>query len=446
MSENQNIEWKASWRDEYLKWICGFANAQGGKIYIGTNDSGAIIGVTDGKKLLEDIPNKIQTTLGIVADVNLLSEDGKDYIEIVVNPSNFPVNYKGEYHYRSGSTKQQLRGIALTDFLASKTGLRWEDVPISGVTVDDLDKDSFDIFRREALRSKRMTKSDLKMSNEELMDSLGLVTETGLKRAAILLFHRNPEKWFTGCYTKIGKFGVGSDLQYQDEVHGSLFLQADRVVELIYLKYLKAPISYENMTRIETYPFPKDAVREALYNALIHSCWASGVPIQVRIEDDAMYISNDCVFPSDWTKETLLQRHRSRPYNPCIANAFFRAGYVESWGRGIQKICESCEAHGTAQPEYVVHPEDIMVKLTALTVAQNMDSKAPKLHNEALDEALETKIIDLLIENNKLSQMDIVNRLGYSRASVQRTMKKLVENGIIERKGGKRFGFWEIHN
>lgn len=61
---------------------------------------------------------------------------------------------------------------------------------------------------------------------------------------------------------------------------------------------------------------------EALYNALIHSCWASGVPIQVRIEDDAMYISNDCVFPSDWTKETLLQRHRSRPYNPCIANAF----------------------------------------------------------------------------------------------------------------------------
>ena len=445
MSENQNIEWKASWRDEYLKWICGFANAQGGKIYIGTNDSGAIIGVTDGKKLLEDIPNKIQTILGIVADVNLLTEDGKDYIEIVVNPSNFPVNYKGEYHYRSGSTKQQLRGIALTDFLASKTGLRWEGVPISGVTVDDLDKDSFDIFRREALRSKRMTKSDLKMSNEELLDSLGLVTETGLKRAAILLFHRNPEKWFTGCYTKIGKFGIGSDLQYQDEVHGSLFLQADRVVELIYLKYLKALISYENMTRIETYPFPKDAVREALYNALIHSCWASGVPIQIRIEDDAMYISNDCVFPSDWTKETLLQRHRSRPYNPCIANAFFRAGYVESWGRGIQKICESCEAHGTAQPEYVVHQEDIMVKLTALPVAQNMDSKAPKLHNEALDEALETKIIDLLIENNKLSQMDIVNRLGYSRASVQRTMKKLIENGIIERKGGKRFGFWEIH-
>jgi len=345
MAESQNIEWKESWRDEYLKWICGFANAQGGKIYIGTRDDGTVVGVKDSKKLLEDIPNKIQTTLGIVADVNLLTDrDKNEYIEISVKPSSFPVNYKGEYHYRSGSTKQQLRGIALADFLSEKTGVRWEDVPVPEVSVDDLDKDSFDIFRREALRSKRMTKADLRMSNNELLDSLGLKTTGGLKRAAVLLFHRNPEKWANGCYTKIGRFGKGSDLQYQDEVHGSLFLQADRVVELIYLKYLKAPITYDNMTRVETYPYPKDAVREALYNALIHSCWFSGAPVQIRIEDDAMYISNDCVFPSDWTADTLMQRHRSRPYNPSIANAFFRAGYVESWGRGIQKICESCES------------------------------------------------------------------------------------------------------
>jgi len=446
MAESQNVEWKESWRDEYLKWICGFANAQGGRIYIGTNDNGTVIGVADNKKLLEDISNKIQTTLGIVADVNLLSEGGKDYLEIVVNPSNFPVNYKGEYHYRSGSTKQQLRGIALTDFLTAKTGIRWEDVPIAGVTVDDLDKDSFDIFRREAFRSKRMTKADLKMSNEELLDSLGLVTENGLKRAAILLFHRNPEKWVIGCYTKIGKFGVGSDLQYQDEVHGSLFLQADRVVELIYLKYLKAPITYDNMTRIETYPFPKDAVREALYNALIHSCWSSGVPVQVRIEDDAMYISNDCVFPSDWTTETLMQRHRSRPYNPSLANAFFRAGYVESWGRGIQKICESCEAHGTAQPEYIVHSEDIMLKLNALPTAHSLDSKVPKYQDDTLEDTLESKILERLKQEPATNQTTLANLFSVSVPTIKRITKKMSDKGSIVRKGGKRFGYWEIHD
>ena len=100
MEENQSIEWKESWRDEYLKWICGFANAQGGKIYIGTRDDGTVIGVSNSKKLLEEIPNKIQNKLGIVADVNLLTAGELEYIEIIVNAWAFPVNYDGEYHYR----------------------------------------------------------------------------------------------------------------------------------------------------------------------------------------------------------------------------------------------------------------------------------------------------------------------------------------------------------
>ena len=70
MAESQNIEYKESWRDEYLKWLCGFANAQGGTIYIGIDDAGNVVGVKDVKKLMEDIPNKIQQGLGIVADVN----------------------------------------------------------------------------------------------------------------------------------------------------------------------------------------------------------------------------------------------------------------------------------------------------------------------------------------------------------------------------------------
>ena len=79
MAESQNIEYKESWRDEYLKWLCGFANAQGGTIYIGVDDAGNVVGVKDVKKLMEDIPNKIQSGLGIVADVNKHTKDGKDY-------------------------------------------------------------------------------------------------------------------------------------------------------------------------------------------------------------------------------------------------------------------------------------------------------------------------------------------------------------------------------
>lgn len=283
MIESQNIEWKESWRDEYLKWICGFANAQGGKIYIGTNDDGTVIGAQDSKKLMEDIPNKVRDVLGIIVDVNLLTEDGKEYIEICVNPNTYPVNYRGEYHYRCGSTKQLLKGQALNQFLLKKTGITWDSVPIQDVAVRDLRNDSFDIFREQAVLSKRMDKKDVDSSNEQLLDSLNLLDHGMLKRAAILLFHHNPEKWIPGSYVKIGYFETDSELRYQDEIHGSLLSQADRIVDLIFTKYLKAEISYRGVTRVETYPFPKEAIREAVFNAIAHKFYGTLIPIQIKV-------------------------------------------------------------------------------------------------------------------------------------------------------------------
>lgn len=443
MAENQNIEWKETWKDEYLKWICGFANAQGGKIYIGKNDSGDVVGVPNSKKLMEDIPNKIQSTLGILADVNLLTESGKDCIEISVSPSSFPVNYKGEYHYRSGSTKQQLKGNTLTNFLMEKTGIKWDAGVVSNISADDLDKESFDIFKREALRSGRMTKEDLDIPRIELLEKLNLISDGKLKRAAALCFYRKPERIISGCYVKVGKF-EGSELLYQDEVYGSLLIIADRIIDLIYLKYLKASISYHKETRVETYPYARDAVREAVYNALIHANWADNIPIQIRIEDDVMCISNSSMLPFGWTAETLMEAHSSRPHNPDIARVFYRAGYIENWGRGIQKICDACKKLGTDEPEYIVHGDDIMIIFKALKTAKASNSKAPKHQNEALDDTLENKLLKILKENPKIKQNELTSALNLSRATIQRLMKHLAEQGKIERKGGKRYGYWEI--
>ena len=216
---------------------------------------------------------------------------------------------------------------------------------------------------------------------------------------------------------------------------------ADRVIDLIYLKYLKAAITYYKETRVETYPFARDAVREAVFNALIHCNWADNVPVQIRIEDDVMYISNCSMLPFGWTAETLLGSHSSKPYNPDIARVFYRAGYIESWGRGIQKIRDACKNLGTDEPEYMVHGEDIMVKFKALQSA-----KVPyfKASNEALDEALEMRLLNLIKEQPRLTQKEMVVMLNTSRATVQRLMKELENAQRIERKGGKRYGYWEI--
>ena len=445
LAENQNIEWKEIWRDEYLKWICGFANAQGGRIYIGTKDDGTIIGLEDSKRLLEDIPNKIQNKLGIVADVNLLTKDDLEYIEIVVNPWAFPVSYNGEYHYRSGSTKQQLRGNALTNFLMAKTGLKWDAAAVSNISVSDLDKESFDIFRREVLRSGRMTKEDLDIPNDELLDKLELLSDGKLKRAGVLCFYRNPEKIIGGCYVKIGKF-EGSELLYQDEVHGSLLIMADRVIDLIYLKYLKAAISYYKETRVETYPFAREAVREAVFNALIHCNWADNVPVQIRIEEDAMYISNSSLLPFGWTAETLLAPHASKPYNPDIARVFYRAGYIESWGRGIQKICEACKDLGAALPEYIVHGEDIMVKFTALESAKVTEKVTNEVTEKVTEkqDGVEQKLLGVLEQIPDATYLELSKKLNVSRKTVSQKIKQLKEKGVIVRVGSDKKGYWKI--
>ena len=192
MGESQNVEYKESWRDEYLKWVCGCANARGGRIFIGIRDDGTIVGVPDSKRLMEEIPNKIKDTMGILAEVNLLSVADKDYIEIKVNPSTYPVSYHGEYHYRSGSTKQQLRGAALTEFLVEKTGYHWDAVPVEWCGVKDLDPESLAIFRREASHMGRVSRADLDISDEELLDHLALLVEGQLKQAAVMLFGKRP--------------------------------------------------------------------------------------------------------------------------------------------------------------------------------------------------------------------------------------------------------------
>ena len=211
MAEAQNTEWKASWRDEYMKWICGFANAQGGKIYIGMDDNGHVVGISNAKKLLEDIPNKIRDTLGIKAEVNLRKRDELEYLEINVSPSLYPINYHGEFHYRSGSTRQQLTGLALAQFIMSKSGLHWEDEIVEGVTVDDIDDESIKIFKREALKNHRMTEEEIALPNEELLTRLNLTKDGKLRRSAVLLFTNKPDKAQNGFYVKVGKFGQGEE-------------------------------------------------------------------------------------------------------------------------------------------------------------------------------------------------------------------------------------------
>ena len=441
-AENQCIEWKESWKDDCLQEICAFANAQGGSLFIGIDNTGGVVGITEKacRKLTEDLPNKVLSKLGIVVDVNTREKNGATYLEIAVAPASCPVCCDGRYYYRSGSTCQLLTGNALNSFLTRKTGFRWEDITLDRVDLADLDEESFRSFRTLALRNRRITPEDAALPRAELLQRLNLVDDDGrLKRAAILLFHRTPERWFAGAWVKIGFFANDADILYQDEVHGSLIMQAERVIDLIYTKYLRAPITYEGVIRVERYPFPREAVREALYNALIHSDYSSNVPIQIRVYENRLEISNKAQLPPDWTAETLLSKHVSNPLNPLLAGTFFRAGFVESWGRGIEKICRECTQYGNPSPEYSLSGFFVTVSFNA----EDMPQTTP-IAPEVQPQDRQSAILCFLRSNPNATYEQVAQGIGVPERTLYREIARMITSGLIMRDGSTRKTRWIV--
>ncbi len=436
--ETQNIEYKENWRDEYIKWICGFANANGGKIYIGINDKGEVTGLSEVKKLLEDIPNKTKDILGILVDVNLKTKKKIKYLEIHVDPYPYPVSYKGQYHYRSGATKQELKGAALDKFILQKQGKHWDTVPQPNLKINDLTKSAFDYFRNKAAETKRISTEDLKDKNELFLEKLHLKSDLKyFKRATVLLFHPNPELFFTGSYIKIGFFNTDDDLAYQDEIHGHLFEQVEKTMELILTKYLKANISYKGLNRIETFPIPEPALREALLNAVVHKDYSSSNPIQISVYNNKLIIWNAGQLPDDWTIESLKTKHPSKPFNPDIANCFFRAGLIEAWGRGTIKILNDCKNAKIAMPIF-------KYDLSGFLVIFSFIQKTPKINvKDNLINAAEELILTYISNNNKITIPELIKKTNTSRSTIERYIKKLKRNGKIVRIGSDKSGYWK---
>ena len=217
-------------------------------------------------------------------------------------------------------------------------------------------------------------------------------------------------------------------------------------MDLLFTKYLRASISYERISRIETYPFPDAAIRETILNALGHKDYSSGAPIQISVYDDKIIIWNSGQLPEGWTIEKLKQKHSSVPYNPDIATSFFRSGYIESWGRGIEKINHECITSGVPMPEF-------NTDFSGLMVTFNSDMK-PKVGEKVGDRVGEKPDIyltknqeEILLQinsNPRISARQLSAIIGMSSRKIEENIAKLKKISLLKRVGGAKGGYWEL--
>lgn len=505
--ENQNIEWKWSWNDDYLKWLCGYANVQGGTLHIGVNDDGYVVGLENARKLLEQIPNKILDKLGIVAkvkketvyglgnniryttdipesvskklvnryasgefnsqnidevlsgssseelaktkkalqrveveaQVHVNDDDSVEYISITVEQYPFAISYEGRYYKRSGSTLQLLDGFELQNFLLEKAGKTWDSMPVPGVKLEDLDKKAIDAFRKKAVANKRMTESEVNIPDELLLKNLKMFEDGQLNRAAVLLFHPDPELFVAGAYIKIAYFAPAgtygenkyADIIYHDDIHGPLITQVDKAEELIFQKYFKALISYDNLQRIETYMFTRKIFRELLLNPINHKDYSRGVPIQISVYDNHIEIYNTGKWPKELPLDsTLFEKHESIPYNPRMADVFYKSGEIESWGTGFLKIKIECDSIGAPYPQVI--PSESGVK----TSAKGCD-KYIALYNDTIGKRAGVKFDNQEVEISNNKELEFVVGLSEVHRIAYQNMLKVCSEQLTDKEKEK---------
>ena len=430
MPEQQNIEYKQSWHDDYLKWVCGFANANGGVIYIGKDDNGKVVGISNYKKLMDEIPNKAKGLMGILVDVNLHDEKGLYYLEIITQPYAVPISLRGRYYYRSGSTKQELIGSALTDYLLRKSGKTWDEVTEPTATLDDIDDDSLKSYIAASLHAGRI--SDVEgLSKADLLAKLRLTDDNGnIKRAAIVLFGKNPAKFYNNCVVKIGRFGKdSSDIRFQETEEGNIVHLLKEVLEQLNRKFFTRAISFEGMQRIEKGEYPVAALREMLLNALVHRNYLGSSVVQMRMFDNHFNIWNEGELPAGISLDSLKRQHPSRPRNLLIADVCFKGGYIDAWGSGTLKIISTCKEAGLPDPEIIEQDGGILV-----TLFKNKFSKE-QLQKLGLNER-QIKAIMYVMEKGSITNSDYQAMNKVSKRTATNDLSKLVsEFNILEKSG-----------
>ena len=423
--ETQTTEFKITWRDEYMKIISAFANSEGGKLIIGVDDKGRPTGIKNIKKLLEDLPNKIISKLGIIPSINIEKIEGEEILNIEIKSSSVPISYNGKYYIRSGSTTQELNGGDLTQFLLKKIGKTWDGIS-SRATFSDVKISTLENFK--TLAKSRISGISRLDSVKKIFTNLELLTDNKkITNAGILLFGKHPQRFFLAAKTRVGRFKSSIDIIDTIVIDGNLFEQVEESVEAI-KKHLNVRFEIKGIQRKDIWDYPIEAIREAVINAIIHKDYLSQAEVQIKIYDDRIWIWNPGCLPPQLSIDDLKKEHSSYPRNPLIANAFYLAGFIEKWGSGTKRIVDLCKGQGLPEPEYKEEHGGFSVYFYKdIYIEEN-------LRKMGLNER-QIKAIKYVKEKGRITNIEYQKLTGVSRPTSTRELKNLVDIQILKRHG-----------
>lgn len=423
-SETETIELKSVVVDDVKKEIIAFANCKGGKLYIGVQDDGTIIGLENPDQAALQVSNMVRDSvkpdLALFLHYETITVDGKKILEIDVQQGTERPYYLAKkgmrpegVYVRQGYSSAPATNTAIRRMIKETDGDHFEDMRA--------------LEQRLTFTSANKAFSERNVNfGSSQMKTLGLLTQDGIFTNLALLLSDQCRHTI-----KAAVFQDETQSQFRDrkEFSGSLFQQMEDVYA--YIDYRNQVHStFDRLHRIDRRDYPEIAVREALLNLLVHREYAYGASTLISIYSDRIEFTSIGGLMSGFSLNDL-SLGISVCRNPKLANVFYRLELIEAYGTGITKIMR---AYNEADLKPRIESSDNAFKI----VLPNLNFRINSENNESIHSSVEKpeeKIIKLAKRNKYVTRREIEEMLSVSQATSGRLLKKMVNNALLVQEG-----------
>lgn len=448
--ESENLEFKSSLSGlkEIIRTISAFANTKGGKIIIGVSDSGNILGIDVGKDTIERLSNQISqnTDPKIYPQISIEKIKDKYLVSVEIKESfdHLALAY-GRPYKRVGKTTIKMDKDEYERLIVDKhrSRLQFDTQICRKATMKEIDKEKLKWFLRRA-KEERNYDINPETSVKEALHRLNLIQNGKPTNVAILLFAKDPQKFFPQTKIKAGRLKGINGLDFIDmkTLEGTIPELREKAMKFI-MNHINHGVFFDNNRRYDKWEYPLRAIEEILNNALAHRDYFSNAEIQLSIYDDRIEIWNPGELPKPLTPRDLKTKHKSIPRNKLLADKLFLIKFIEQWGKGTNRIVDEMKQNNLPEPEFQNLSGGFEVILIGPGKSFEKEIEKEKLHILELNERQKRAIIYVKEKGSiKRNEYMKINNIGHTTA--HKELKYLLKKKILKQVGTGKYLRYEL--
>jgi ATP-dependent DNA helicase RecG len=423
--------------------ISAFYNTRGGRIIFGVSDEREPIGLDRPQSVETGIVNimRDRLDLDVLPTIDIVVYQGKEFVVVTCPRGRYPPYFvRGEPrpYIRVGSSNRVATHSEIRQLYLLSGEVSYETLPCRETTLADISQALLTRYRE---RRNRHTVGALDLSDEELLRNLGCVTEEEGRlvptHAGVLLFCEDPFRFLRQNEITCAQF-KGTDMMRtidRNDLRGSLPELAVAAEQFLY-RHIRIGHEVIGFEGIDYWEYPREAMREALINAVIHRDYSiTGGRIRIFMFDDRIeFYSPGDLLPGITVKKMEQLESQSKLRNPVIVEVFRDlGGFIEKMGTGIQRIAGAMEDHGLPIPRFEELGGEFRVTLVGR--GEWFMEKTPGITKKLDISDRQRQALVYLRKYGRITRQEYCQLTGVKNTQASIDLRDLAEKGLIVREG-----------